>query len=252
MIRVAPICAVCLVLAGCAPVQAAPKGCVILLHGLARTDTSMLVMEEALEQADYYVVAESYPSRSETISDLADSILPRTRRECAAAAPGAPINAVTHSMGGILLRVWAQAHPTAEWGRVVMLGPPNQGSELVDAFDEIPGFEWFNGPAGAALGTGPDDIPAQLGPVPFSLGVIAGTRSLNAFYSTILPDEDDGKVTVKSTKVAGMKAHLTLPVTHTFMMNNPRVIAQTLSYLQDETFVPDLTLGEVLWNAILE
>ncbi len=241
-----------LALLGCASVQAAPRGCVILLHGLARTDASMLVMEEALEQAGYHVVAASYPSRSGKLLELASDTLPTARRACAAAAPEADVNVVTHSMGGILTRVWAKAHPEAEWGRVVMLAPPNNGSELVDTFEEVPGFEWFNGPAGTALGTGPDDIPAQLGPVPFSLGVIAGNRSLNAFYSSILPGEDDGKVTVESTKVAGMKAHLTLPVTHTFMMNNPRVIAQTLSFLDTETFVPDLTLGEVLWDALVE
>lgn len=240
-----------LALSACSPVQAEPRGCVILLHGLARSDTSMLVMQEALKQADYVVVAESYPSTQANITELAEQTLPKARRACSAQAPDQDIHVVTHSMGGILMRVWAEAHPDVTWGRVVMLAPPNQGSELVDAFEDIPAFEWFNGPAGIALGTGRDDVPAQLGPVRFSLGVIAGNRSLNAFYSSILPGEDDGKVTVDSTKVAGMKAHLTLPVTHTFLMNNPRVIFQTLSYLQDETFVPDLTLGEVLVEALL-
>lgn len=240
-----------LMLSACSPLQAEPRGCVILLHGLARSDASMLVMQEALKLEDYVVVAESYPSTQATITELADQTLPKARRACAAQAPGQDINVVTHSMGGILLRAWAEAHPDAKWGRVVMLAPPNQGSELVDAFADVPAFEWFNGPAGVALGTGPDDEPAKLGPVRFSLGIIAGNRSLNAFYSTILPGEDDGKVTVESTKVAGMKAHLTLPVTHTFLMNNPRVIFQTLSYLETETFVPDLTLGEVLAEALL-
>lgn len=239
-------------LAGCSSAQAEDddSACVILLHGLARSDVSLLLMQEALETADYHVVNDSYPSTAQSIAELADTIIPQERAECEAHVPGARIDVVTHSMGGILLRSWARRNPTAEWGRVVMLAPPNGGSELVDVLGELAPFRWVNGPAGIELGTGPLDTPKSLGPVAFSLGVIAGNRSLNAFYSTLLPGPDDGKVTVAATKVEGMKSHITLPVTHTFMMNNPRVIVQTISYLRDERFVPDLTLGEILVDAI--
>ena len=80
--------------------------------------------------------------------------------------------------------------------------------------------------------------------------MIAGSQTLNPYFSTLLPGADDGKVSVASTRVEGMKAHLTLPVTHTFMMNNPRVIAQTIEFLRNGRFVPELTLLDAVLEQI--
>lgn len=218
----------------------------VLLHGLARTEASLSVAEEVLELYGYEVVRPGYPSTDLTIPVLAARTIPAAVHTCG----NQTVHFVAHSMGGILIRYWFREHKPKNLGHVVMLGPPNQGSELVDELGAFEVFGMLNGPAGLALGTGPESVPRALGPVDFPLGVIAGTNSLNPLFSAIIPGPDDGKVSVASTRVEGMAAHIEMPVTHTFMMNNPQVIAQTIHFLRFGRFDPELTWIESVLGTI--
>lgn len=213
--------------------------CVILLHGLIRPPDSMRAMAQHLDNAGFKIANIGYPSREHPIEELAPLALQDGVAECrrlTEALSGVDYHIVTHSLGGILTRIYLRDQDIPELGRVVMLGPPNQGSEIVDTLRDVPGFAAVNGPAGAQLGTDPASVPKTLGPVNFELGVIAGTDSMNALLSSMLPDADDGKVSVAATRVDGMKDFITLPVTHTFMMRDAEVMRQTRHFLTEGHF----------------
>lgn len=221
------------------------QDCVVMLHGLARTEASFALMEEVLASAGFKVVNEGYPSRTEPIDTLASHV----SVSVASCGEGARVHFVTHSMGGILLRAWAQRNPVETLGRSVMLAPPNRGSELVDKFGNLDFFESFGGPAGIELGTGPDSVPNRLGPANFEVGIIAGSRSFNPLLSAVFDGPNGGKVSVESTKLEGMRDHIVLATSHPLMMNNPVVIAQVLSFLRDGRFDHGLTLQELFRRA---
>ena len=193
----------------------------------------MKKLERRLIEENFFTVNLGYPSREFPIEILADKAIKPALEKC---PQESGVNFVTHSLGGILVRQYLSKHEIPNLKRVVMLGPPNKGSEVVDKLSKIPGFHFINGDAGLQLGTGELSVPNNLGEANFDLGIIAGTKSINWILSLLIPNTDDGKISIERTKVDGMNDHLAMPVTHPFMMKNSSVIHQVIYYLQKGRF----------------
>ncbi|NNC77053.1 MAG: alpha/beta fold hydrolase, partial [Woeseiaceae bacterium] len=211
--------------------------CVVLLHGVNRSYRAMRPLAEALQKDGFTTVNVDYPSRAGTVDELAPMAVDNGLNECRALG-ARRIHFVTHSIGGILLRYAHEQMPIAELGRVVMLAPPNQGSEIVDKTRRIPGAGLVGGKALLQLGTDADSLPAQLGPVDFEVGIVAGTGTMNPWMSAMLPNPDDGKVSVARTRVEGMADFLVVDDNHHYIVEDDLVIANTLAFLNTGAFLP--------------
>ena len=198
-------------------------------------------IEWALQKAGYRVINQSYPSTQYSIETLADNWLERLLRERIADS-NARIHFVTHSMGGIVLRSYLSSHSLERLGRIVMLGPPNRGSELADDLQNNRAYRIITGPAGQQLGTAPAQLPRWLGTVDVELGVIAGDRPLYPWFSSVFPGAHDGKVTVQSTQLEGMKDFLVVHTSHTWMMCRKQVVQAVLRFIERGQFKPDDSL----------
>ena len=79
--------------------------CVVLLHGLARTETSFIVMEEVLKNEGYTTFRTDYPSTELDIAELAEETLPyaaRIARTVLTRTDGAALNPALEQVGKLL------------------------------------------------------------------------------------------------------------------------------------------------------
>lgn len=193
-------------------------------------------MADSLQEEGFETVNVDYPSRDFTIEELAPMAVDDGLAGCRSMDGVERIHFVTHSLGGILVRQYLSENVIPELGRVVMLGPPNQGSDAVDKLGDVPGFDWMNGPAGRQLGKGENSVPLRLGPADFELGIIAGNRTIDPLTSAVLANPDDGRVSVEDTKLEGMDDFVVVDHSHAFMMRMRGTIELTLRFLRDGNF----------------
>ncbi|MGE0623672.1 MAG: esterase/lipase family protein [Pseudomonadales bacterium] len=214
----------------------APSGAgqVVLLHGLGRSEMSMLVLENALAGAGFEVHNLGYPSADESPDALTARITAAIDDCCA--DNGRTLHLVGHSLGGLLIRAYLGARYPANLGRVVLIGTPNHGSELADLDAGLLGtLVEMAGPTAAMLGTGSEDFPASLPPPDYPLGVIAGTRDA-VVTNEWLPLPNDSMVSTASVRLDGMADYVEFPVTHWGLRNDPQVARAVIRFLKQGTF----------------
>jgi pimeloyl-ACP methyl ester carboxylesterase len=210
---------------------------VLLLHGIAGSVLQLSRLERALSNAGYQTLNLRYAGRHNSLEQLLEQV----HRDAAwfLDQTAGQTHFVTHSMGGLLARALITRYRPAALGRVVMLAPPNQGSELSDLLARTAAYRRFFGPAGLQLRTTQDDkLRELLGAVDYPLGIIAGSRSLDPLCWLIIPGPNDGRVSVARTALDGMADNVTIPATHTFIMRNRTAIEQTIQFLRHGCFCP--------------
>jgi len=218
---------------------------IILLHGIGRDARMTATLEKHFLSLGYGVYNDSYLSTHYPIEELAERVYRRIEAVCPYDTH--TIHFVAHSMGGLLVRMIISQYRPLKLGRVVMIAPPNHGSEVVDFMRRFSFYRKRFGPAGLQIGTDEHSIVYRLPPVDYELGIIAGNRSVDPFFSWfILPGPDDGKVTVASTKLTGMKDHIIIAASHPYLPHKPETLHQTQYFLehgrfegQAPSFVPD-------------
>jgi hypothetical protein len=207
---------------------------VVLLHGLARGPWSMAILGRRLSREGFTVHNLAYPNRPGSLDQALRAVDRRLRER--GLGEGEPLGWATYSLGSLVARAYLAAERPASGDRLVMMAPPNGGSEIVDRVGEQPWFRLLFGDLAAELGTGEESLPRRLAVPDVEFGVIAGSRWINPLGGWLLDSRHDGSVTVANTRLAGMTDHLVVPHTHSFMMNAPRVATEVAHYLRHGRF----------------
>jgi len=205
---------------------------VVLLHGLGRSSWAMWLLAKRLRDAGFLVERVGYSS----LLQSPDEIIAEVSRQIGAccADQGFRLHFVGHSLGGLVIRAFLQGHRIEHLGRVVLIGTPNQGSVLVDRFQDHCLLELL-GPSIGALGTDSDGLPSRLGAPDYPVGVIAG-RVERPVDGPLLPGDDDGLVAVESTKLDGMTDFIVVDSGHSALRYDSRVAMQVISFLRHGRF----------------
>lgn len=209
---------------------------VILLHGLGRSVRSLWPLGWYLRAKGWRVRPVGYPSHHVTVMQAVEEHV-RPALEALHVPEGGRVHFVTHSLGGIVFRAWAAQHAAGfPLGRSVLLVPPNQGSEIIDALRPLRWPRWILGPVMDELGTDAHSLPKRLGRVPPGTGILMGDRMTLPLFQHLLGPEADGMVTVRGGHVEGEAAFSVLPVNHFTVLFHPRVWRAAEHFLRQGDF----------------
>ena len=208
-----------------------PEQCVVLLHGLARTSSSMVEMEQKLQAAGYQVVNIGYPSRAHPVEYLAEQAVDDGLQQCGD-LQATRIHFVTHSLGSILVRYYFRDRNDPRLGRVVMLGPPNQGAAIARRLAPTGLYGIVTGKGGMELGPEWEEFVQHLSTPPFPFAIIAGDLSENTIQNPLLEGSSDFVVGVDEAQLDGAESFTTVPVLHSFLMNNQTAKETTIEFIK--------------------
>ncbi|MDX1917369.1 MAG: hypothetical protein SFT68_05245 [Rickettsiaceae bacterium] len=209
--------------------------CVVLVHGFGKGRFSMGRFNSYFIEHGYKTIPVNYASRAYDIKYLAEyEVLPQIEEESSVCSK---IHFVGFSMGGVITRYILAFHRPDNLGRVVFIGSPHAGTELVDYFGQ---YKWISnllGPAAMDLHSQSQFLNSVPNYVDYTAGVISGNFSLSPLgWVVFSAKESDGTVSVESSKIEGMSDHLILKTSHTRLPYSPRVLEETLYFISKGEF----------------
>lgn len=225
---------------GAAPVSAPPRKTaaapgtdevVFLLHGICKSRLDMIPIERALKRKGLHVVNWSYRSRQYPIDKLADQLA-----DVVSSHPATRISFVTHSMGGIIVRTYLQKYAPRNVHRFVMIAPPNQGALLADKLGHSFLYRLVFGPAGQQLRRGADGACVDAGVPDCEFAIIAGGRGNASGMNPLIPGDDDGTISVESTRLPGASDFVILPYAHPFIHMMPKTVKLCVGFISEGRF----------------
>ncbi len=201
---------------------------VILVHGIIRSSKSFDAMKEKLKESGYLVFGFDYPSTRVDIPTSAGYL-----KRCVASLEGIEeINFVVHSMGGLVVRASLEDGHDPRIRRMVMLGVPNRGARMANLLQKNIFYRTLYGPAGQQLVDHEEGLIARLPTPAFHFALISGARGTANGYNPLVPGDDDGTVSLESTRLPGACDSMTVPTLHSILMGDKNVIASTDRFLR--------------------
>ncbi|MNV22846.1 Alpha/beta hydrolase family protein [compost metagenome] len=202
---------------------------VVLLHGIMRTSRSLSRLASHLGGKGFEVLNLDYPSTRLSLGELAEDVHGAIS---AFSARVDRVHFVGFSMGGLVIRAYLKVHRPANLGRVVMIGTPNNGSEIADILKGNRFYMALLGPAGQQLVTNQTAFRHLFEDQDFELGVIAGRNVANPIAAAIFKGPNDGKVSVASAVLPSCRDHIVIRTNHTLIALSGRTHAETCEFLR--------------------
>jgi len=204
---------------------------VVLVHGLWMSGFQLRPLRRRIEtQSTYRGVPFSYPSVKGSMADHVRSLIDFTRTHRVD-----EMHFVGHSLGSLVILRALQLTDDLPPGRVVLLGPPCQGSVAARGVAQRVPF------GRVLLGGAIHEECIECSPREWSgrreVGIIAGSlgMGLGRLFADLNADHD-GTVLVEETKLPGAKDHIVLNTSHTSMLFSPEVAQQAVTFLRAGQF----------------
>ncbi len=229
-----------------------PKEVVIVVHGLGASRQFMNQLSDYLaENGHFHVINFGYPSTNGDVATHATSLVNVLKHLDGVET----VNFVAHSMGNIVIRhaltdlaeLPAAEQPKFKFKRFVMIAPPNHGAEIADEFVDSKLVNAFAGEPLQQLAPskGWETLEQRLAAPSCEFGIIAGGTGDDKGYLAAIPGDDDGLLSVETTRLAGASDFVLIKGIHQLMPKNEQVQDATLRFLEKGYFLPSGTKAPI-------